>query len=60
MFKNLLRWIVPLIVLLIVITVIAIGSITYTHAAGVDSKHTTTEQVTPTPNVKPNIFWPGI
>lgn len=62
MFKNLLRWIVPLVVLLVVITAIAIGSITYTHAAGIDSKHTTVEQTTPTPTpaeMHPNVYWPS-
>lgn len=60
MFRNMLRWIIPLVVLLIVITVVAIGSVAYTHAAGITPPHTqSTNQTTPTPSAQPSIFWNG-
>ncbi|EFH86767.1 hypothetical protein [Ktedonobacter racemifer] len=58
MFRNMLRWIIPLVVLLIVITVVAIGSFAYTHAAGVTPpRHQATDQTTPTPSAQPDIYW---
>ncbi|GHO52476.1 hypothetical protein [Ktedonobacter robiniae] len=60
MFRNMLRWIIPLVVLLVVITVVAIGSITYTHAAGITpTRSQSTDQTTPTPSVQPNVYWHG-
>ena len=60
MFRNMLRWIIPLVVLLIVITVVAIGSFTLSHAAGVTPIHTqSTGQTTPTPSVQPDVYWNG-
>ncbi|GHO66046.1 hypothetical protein KSC_049380 [Ktedonobacter sp. SOSP1-52] len=56
MFRNMLRWIIPLVVLLIVITVVAIGSITHTYAAGTTpTRSQTTDQATPT--MQQNTYW---
>ncbi|GCE17712.1 hypothetical protein [Dictyobacter kobayashii] len=56
--KQYLRWIVPVLVLLIMVTVLVIGPALMSHAAGVKSTTpTATPTAAPSKKAAPNYFW---
>ncbi|GCE25580.1 hypothetical protein KDA_10640 [Dictyobacter alpinus] len=60
--KQYLRWILPILALLIMATVLVLGPAIFSHAAGVKTVSPTTTPITtptttPSKKVSPNYFW---